>query len=693
MTTKIILFTPKGELSAGANLTAFIEVCRYELKVFGANLVWDAPDWDISSSVERASRKRRGRIALVWSNYDTSKQRIGEIMSQPFLDFGRAYMRYQHAMRPTDNVGQRLSALRALERALIEESIDGVPHVELSNGASFQRAAYLLQQKFSSGTAYKAGTQLEIIANFIRDQLFLAVPFIWRNPIPREQDRNRVGKKFNEERTKKLPTETALQSLATAFNQARHPIDVLTTSVGAILASAPSRISEVLGLPFLCEHTEKLNGDVAYGIRLFPAKGADGQIKWIGGTMADVTRSAIEKIRNITNESRRIAKWYETHPGQLYLADEIQHLRYKKFLSPEEIASIIGFKKDNTSKVWAHSNGCKRVQGPNDSSRILYLFTDIETAVVRLLPKGFPVMNKETGLRFKDALFILPKNFFHAKKASYRCMFEIVTEDSLNIQLGGGVHLGKSSVFSRLGFTEADGSAIKMNTHQLRHWLNTLASGACLSQLDIALWSGRKDIRQNQVYDHITSDEFLARIRDLKSLAIPESTKEIAMNAPMSREEYLQQKFPTAHSTPFGFCVHDWSSLPCQRHADCLKCREHICLKCDAGKASRIRRTLDDCEVQLSNAEEAVADEYYGADRWLEHHRERTEILRSLVALLDDPEVPNSAIFQISLPNEYSLIRAAIDDRRLVDAEVKQIEMTRLLRENIYPDEVPGVKA
>ncbi len=398
MTTRIILFTPKGELSAGANLTAFIEMCRNELKVFGADLVWDAPDWDISSCVERSSRKRRGRIALVWSNYDTSKQSVGEIMSQPFLDFARAYMCYQHAMRPTDNVGQRLSALRALERALVERSIDGVPHVEVSNGASFQRAADLLQQKFSSGVAYKAGTQLEIIAYFLRDHLLMAVPFTWRNPIPREQDRNRVGKKFNEERAKKLPTETALHSLAAAFNQARHPIDVVITSVGAILASAPSRISEVLGLPLLCEHTEKLNGDVAYGIRLWPAKGADSQIKWIGGTMADVTRSAIGKIRTITNESRRIARWYETHPGQLYLADELQHLRCKKFLSPEEVAEILGFKKAYSIKVWAHTNGCKVIQASDDSNMAQYSFTDIETAIVRLLPKGFPVMNKETGL-------------------------------------------------------------------------------------------------------------------------------------------------------------------------------------------------------------------------------------------------------------------------------------------------------
>lgn len=94
--------------------------------------------------------------------------------------------------------------------------------------------------------------------------------------------------------------------------------------------------------------------------------------------------------------------------------------------------------------------------------------------------------------------------------------------------------------------------------------------------------------------------------------------------------------------------------------------------------------------MQLANAEEAVADDYYGADRWLEHHRERTKILRSLVALLDDPEVPNSAIFQLTLQEEYSLIRAAIEDRRLVDEEAKQIEMTRLLPGNLDPDEVPG---
>lgn len=694
MTAEIIHFTPKRELDAAANLAGFVDVCRNQLTAFGKQLDWDAFSWDVTAFVEGAARRRRGRIALVWSNYDTSKQGGGPAMVQPFLDFAKSYMRYQHSMRPTDNLGQRISALRALERALVEASIDEIPRVEQADAAVFNRAAELLQDKFSEGGAYKSAMQLQIIATFLQDHLLLGIPATWKNILQRQEDRNRVGKKFNEERTSKLPTKTALDALAAAFYQARQPNDIVITSIGAILASAPSRISEVLSLPCICEHaTKHSNGDDAYGIRWWPAKGAEPMIKWVVSSMADVAKSALKKIREQTEEARRMARWYDEYPGELYLPDDLQHLRGREYLLPQELADILGIGRSGVD-YWTEKNGCEKLPHPHNACRVQYRFSDVEAAVIRLLPKGFPVRVVETGLRYKDALFLVPKNFFHLQRPAYRCMFEVVTEDDLNIQLGGGSEHGKSSVFSRLGYTEADESPIKINTHMFRHWLDNLANGNGLSPLDIALWSGRKDIRQNAVYDHVTSDEFLARIRAIESDTLPGQTNEIMLNAPVSREEYLLMKFPTAHSTPFGFCVHDWSNLPCQRHADCLNCREHVCLKCDAGKTARIREALADAEVQLARAEEAVEDEYYGADRWLEHHRKTTKILRTLVALLDDSSVPNSSLFQLTIENEFSKIRAAIDDRRLLgDDDAKIIEMIPLLQDFTQTDKCAGTTA
>ncbi|EKD74304.1 MAG: hypothetical protein ACD_45C00005G0009 [uncultured bacterium] len=50
-----------------------------------------------------------------------------------------------------------------------------------------------------------------------------------------------------------------------------------------------------------------------------------------------------------------------------------------------------------------------------------------------------------------------------------------------------------------------------IDTHQFRHLLNTMAQRDGLSQSEIARWSGRADIKQNRVYDHMSEFELVIR--------------------------------------------------------------------------------------------------------------------------------------------------------------------------------------
>jgi len=110
----IILFTPKAECDASHNLAGFINMCRYNLTIFGVDLDWDASAWDVTKEMGR--RGRGGRVRITWNNYDASNYNHGNPMAQPFLDFAKAYMRYHQGLRPTKHFDMRLVALRALER-------------------------------------------------------------------------------------------------------------------------------------------------------------------------------------------------------------------------------------------------------------------------------------------------------------------------------------------------------------------------------------------------------------------------------------------------------------------------------------------------------------------------------------------------------------------------------------------------
>jgi len=665
--SELIQFIPKDECDAADNLKGFIGLCRDRLTIFGADLDWNAGVWDVTPWIFLSGRK--GRTALTWSNHDTSKQKMGELLSLPFLDFAKSYMRYQHGMKPTKNVGFRLSALRALERSLIE--LHGDSKVEKADTEVFNRSAQLVRDKFEPATSYRIGSQLGMISHFLVENNLVADSFFWKNPLKRSRDKNRVGKKADEDRLNKLPSEAGLDALPHAYNLAMEVPDIIATSIVAVLCGASDRINEVFRLPVDCEvHQKRPDGGEAYGLRWWPSKGADPMVKWIIGTMVDVVKDAVSRLRTETEEARRMARWYEENWGRVYLPEDCLHLRGEKLLTGKDISNLIGLAQPDKGNRWAENNGLEKIK---IGHRVYFYFHAFEKAVLKMLPDNFPVLNPETGLKYSQALLIAPMHIFYPGRISCRCMFEIVTTDTINNQLGAGQKHGKASVFSRLGFTESDGTPIVITSHQFRHWLNTLAQRGGLSQLDIAKWSGRKDIRQNEVYDHVSAHELIEKVRKIDDGSMFGPLAEFVAKAPISREEFMQLSVPTLHSTELGFCIHDWTMMPCQRHADCINCTEQICIKGNIEKTARIEKNLLDAEEQLERAEKAIEEGSAGADRWLVHHQLTVKRLRNLWSILSDPKVPEGAVIQLSNDKEFSPIRVAMEEKIEIEDAGSQI--------------------
>ncbi len=113
-----------------------------------------------------------------------------------------------------------------------------------------------------------------------------------------------------------------------------------------------------------------------------------------------------------------------------------------------------------------------------------------------------PVIPTDSPLRLEEHLFLIPQNFTHPGRAAIPGSRPLPHRRHVAGFIAGKE--GAPSVFERFGMVEADGTVIRMNTHQFRHWLNTLAQAGGMSQLEIARWSGRKDVRQNAAYDHVS---------------------------------------------------------------------------------------------------------------------------------------------------------------------------------------------
>lgn len=68
----------------------------------------------------------------------------------------------------------------------------------------------------------------------------------------------------------------------------------------------------------------------------------------------------------------------------------------------------------------------------------------------------------------------------------------------------------------------------------------------------------------------------------------------------------------------------------------------------DEGKAMMVKHRLQDAQELLERAEAATAKGYYGADRWMDHHKKTVLRLTQLTEILDDPAVPVGAVIQLA---------------------------------------------
>ncbi|MGN0923244.1 integrase [Ectopseudomonas mendocina] len=646
--SEALVFQTKAELSASANLKSFIESCRTKLTIFGAELLFDEGSWDVTDSIKLKGRGNE-RTRLIFSNFSSVNDKTPALMAEPFLSFSKAYIRYMHGLKPTKSIAPRLTALRAVEAALTEHGNAADPiKIDL---LIINRAAQLIAENYAKTTAYRIGGQLEMLADFLFENQLAALYGRWKSFICRPSDSVRVGKEFDQRREQKMPSTAALDALPKVFFLATQPADVLFSSIAALLCSAPDRINEVLLLPERCETPSPEEWELSeetYGLRWWSSKGAEPTIKWIAPTMVTVVKEAIRKIRSITAEARHIAKWYEEHPGQLFLAKGLEGLRGRKHLSMSEVAEVVGLTSSESALQL-----CQKTLGIGTFGRgrnSVVEFSALEMAVVKLLPKGFPYLNEELGLKYSEALFVVRTNEMHAQRGTYRCMIEGVSINQVNTAFGTRVEHGFPSVFTRLGFFESDGGVIKMTTHKFRHYLNTLAQAGGLSQLDIAKWSSRVDVRQNVYYDHVTPDQMLCKIREAvgnESLMFG-PLAEIPKKVLIPRDEFSRLRIPTAHTTDFGYCVHDYTMSPCELHRDCIHCEDLVCLKGDEKKALRLHQGLVEARELLRQAEQAVGTEYAGSDRWLIHHRSTVDRLSQLCAVLDDPRIPAGAMVQLA---------------------------------------------
>lgn len=177
----------------------------------------------------------------------------------------------------------------------------------------------------------------------------------------------------------------------------------------------------------------------------------------------------------------------------------------------------------------------------------------------------------------------------HSRRATYLCMFRCVDDGVISRYLG--VRDDGPSIFERFGYTEDDGSPIWLRSHSLRHYLNMLGQTGGLTSTEIAVFSGRKDIRQNRAYDHMSSDEVQAPISEALKAGLTSNLVTARRRDLIARRAFKRTGIVAAHTTEYGWCTHNFASEPCQMYRDCISCEEHECVKGEEQKEANPANT------------------------------------------------------------------------------------------------------
>ncbi|MGD0107909.1 MAG: hypothetical protein ABSC06_28290, partial [Rhodopila sp.] len=444
----------------------------------------------------------------------------GEPFEEPFADFARAYIRYQHSAAPMvfERLKSRLWALAHLDAAF--RSLGRPTDVTKMSADVLFAAVRIGGEGVEAAARYQRAAMLQSIFEFCRDHGFLASPFVWKHGVRKAADvSERIGEDFADRRAAKVPGRKVIDILAHAYCEPKNFRDKVMSAVTAVCMCVPIRIHEVLQLKTDsgCPDERRNDDDQivpAFGFRVFPGKGNAPQIKWVPDVMADLAQEAFSRLSGIGSSGRAIADWYGRNPDKVYLPTDAEHLRHVPILSAADLGDLVG----SAHPVdWAKRQGVTPVKSDKNTS-IGYRFEDFERAVLAQLPNDFPLHNGQPAHQYSSSLILVRRGSLRADTIGdgSRVMFEPIGIHIYGRWLSGAPEY--PSVFERYGFANNDGSSIEHTSHSFRHWLNDVAHRRGMSAMDIAHWSGR-DPAQNKFYDHQTPAQFHADLLDMAEKA------------------------------------------------------------------------------------------------------------------------------------------------------------------------------
>ncbi|WP_430298854.1 integrase, partial [Pseudomonas aeruginosa] len=445
-------------------------------------------------------------------------------------------------------------------------------------------------------------------------------------------------------KAKKLPNQDSLLIIADVFSRGAsetlEDIDTMITSTTAILISAPIRISETLRFRSTCFNGElDKNGQLQHYISYWVPKLGEFDRKPIPLSISEVTEDAFQRLLEITEEGRRLARYMETSPIKFYRHPACPNVPDDQILTAEQVSQALGF-----SKVGGCGSFLKNASG--SASLKGHTLNSLWKLVLKMhleYNPNFPYQEKNDDLgypplKMSESLFCFRSNQLSLLGDASPVLLRPFSKDNYTkrFQISSGSEA--SNFFVRHGYEPAS-----LKSHSLRHFLNRLGRSNCVSIEMLTEWSSRATTKQTRTYlndDPVDSGQ--------KSAHLLGTLQPHAPLEPITDEQIIIYDQGPYHRSRYGICRRSWRAGPCNKFADCLNCSELLMCKGDKIAIETIVSDRENLSRTYAAALTAIANGERSASRWTEIAGPQIARLDQLIAIMKNPSIPNGSPIEMA---------------------------------------------
>ncbi len=547
--------------------------------------------------------------------------------------------------------------------------------------ADFDRVVGFLRISGYKNT-YDAVSHLKVIADTIDKLQITEIAIHFEHNVRPEKTRHDYISLHDPDRAvkqrksdDKLPSREAMEAYALCTN---HPLsdgeEILLRVIDLLIATG-QRGNEVAVIPYDCWVERPIKDElgevvmdahgkplVECGIRYFAEKQFQSRVHWFAGSDVPLARRAVERLKELSTEQRKIAAWQECHPGRIW------DYSPQVVISEEKVLEWLAFSNNNSARrnlyLYLSRNGVQPYDDESDQRRgrairRRYVAGEIEGLIAPNLGGHAALTENVEGrirvvLKTSETLAIAFDGQFRfggREENVFRAVPRRVTLQDINRALGADSKC--PSIFSRRSLVEADGSPIRLTSHQPRHWRNTIYHLTGMSDVQQALALGRKRLDQNKFYQHTSIEEATAAHQEFLAFnsyqeridflhagirkgqiqgSLTDSYHALLQDkGTITAEAFLTVHATALHVTPFGGCVHDFSQAPCPKHLQCWNDCSHLHLM---GTPSE-RKNLQEQAERLTSAILIMregGDGEAGSDVWLADQEHKLNNLQTALS-------------------------------------------------------------